>query len=101
MLRRILVVPSVVLLLLLSACGGGDDDGRPTVVASFYPLQFLVQQIAGDSVRVVNLTEPGQEPHDLDPSVKQVAEIADAGLVVYSKGLQPAVDGTVEQNAKK
>jgi len=100
MLIRILVAP-VAVLLLLSACGGGDDDGRPTVVASFYPLQFLVQEIAGDAVQVENLTEPGAEPHDLDPSIKQVAEISDAALVVYSAGLQPAVDGAVEQNAKE
>lgn len=98
MLSRIIVVP-LAALLLVSACGG-QDDGRPVVVASFYPLQFLVQEIAGDAVSVVNLTEPGTEPHDLDPSVKQVGELADAALVVYSKGLQPAVDGAVEQNAK-
>jgi zinc transport system substrate-binding protein len=85
----------------LAACSATDDDGRPSVVASFYPLQFLVQEIAGDRVRVVNLTAPGVEPHDLDPKVKQIAEISDADLVVYEKGLAPAVDKAVAQSAGK
>lgn len=100
MYSRALVVLAALLLLPLAACGG-EDDGRPSVVTSFYPLQFLTEQIAGDTVQVVNLTEPGVEPHDLDPSIKQVADIADASLVVYSAGLQPAVDGAVDENAKE
>lgn len=103
-MRRIrLVLAAVVLLLPLSACGGGGGgaDGKPTVVASFYPLEFLVKTIAGDEVRVVDLTAPGVEPHDLELKVKQTAEIADGALVVYTKGLQPAVDQAVAQNAKK
>jgi zinc transport system substrate-binding protein len=86
----------------LSACGVGTaDDGRPTVVASFYPLEFVTRQLAGDHVRVVDLTAPGVEPHDLELKPRQVAEIADADLVVYESKLQPAVDDAVDQNAGK
>lgn len=99
--HSIKVLIAGLLLLPLLACSATDDDGRPTVVASFYPLQFLTEQIAGDRVRVVNLTEPGTEPHDLDPSPKQVAEISDADLVVYVEGLSPAVDKAAQQNAGK
>lgn len=99
--RSIKVVLAGLLLLPLLACSATDDDGRPTVVASFYPLEFLTEKIAGDEVRVVNLTNPGTEPHDLDPTVKQIAEISDADLVVYVDGLAPAVDKAAEVNAGK
>jgi zinc transport system substrate-binding protein len=69
------------------------------VVASFYPLEFLTRQLAGDHVRVVTLTSPGVEPHDLELKPRQVAEVADADLVVYESKLQPAVDEAVDQNA--
>ncbi|MBO9520378.1 MAG: zinc ABC transporter substrate-binding protein [Nocardioidaceae bacterium] len=97
-MKRLLLVA---LLLPLAACGGTGDDGRPTVVASFYPLEFLVRELAGEQVRVVDLTAPGVEPHDLELKIKQTAEIADADLVVYTKDLQPAVDETVAQNARR
>jgi zinc transport system substrate-binding protein len=98
---RLATIICALLVVPLAACSATDDDGRPTVVVSFYPLQYVVQQIAGDRVRVVNLTAPGVEPHDLDPSVKQIAEISDADLVVYSDGLAPAVDKAVSSNAGK
>jgi zinc transport system substrate-binding protein len=97
------LLPLIVLALAapLSACGASASDGRPTVVASFYPLEFVVRQIAGDHVRVLNLTAPGVEPHDLELKPRQVGELADADLVVYESELQPAVDEAVAQNAEK
>ena len=47
----------------------------------------------------MNLTQPGGEPHDLELTVKETAEIAAADLVVYEDGFQPAVDPRVEENA--
>ena len=85
---------------LLGACGGalGSDDGRPHVVASFYPLQYVAERVAGDHAEIVNLTTPGGEPHDLELSVRQTAEISEADLAFYQKGFQPAVDDAIEQN---
>jgi zinc transport system substrate-binding protein len=88
--------------LLLAGCGGGlpgDDPGTgPRVVASFYPLAYVAERVAGEHAEVVNLTSPGVEPHDLELSVQQTAEIAEGDLVVYEKGMQPAVDEAVAQH---
>jgi zinc transport system substrate-binding protein len=78
---------------------GGAQAGRPSVLAAFYPLVFVAEQIGGPEVRVTNLTTPGVEPHDLELTPRQVGAIADADLVIYLKGFQPAVDEAVEQNA--
>ncbi|WP_243740976.1 metal ABC transporter substrate-binding protein [Streptomyces sp. 8K308] len=92
-------------LLALSACGSGDDAGGGggeggglDVVASFYPMEFLAERIGGDHVSVSTLTEPGVEPHDLDLSPRETARLSEADLVVYLRGLQPAVDEAVEQS---
>ena len=76
-----------------------DGSGRPTIVAAFYPLEYAARAIVGDAVDVVGLTPPGGEPHDLELSAAQVAEIASADLVLYVKGYQPAVDEAVAQQA--
>ncbi|MBA2949147.1 zinc ABC transporter substrate-binding protein [Streptomyces sp. PSKA28] len=90
----------------LSACSSsnaadGDSSGKLDVVASFYPMEFLAEQIGGDHVSVTNLTEPGQEPHDLEISAKQTAQLQEADAVLYLKGLQPAVDDAVQQSEVK
>lgn len=93
-------------LLTLAGCGGAAADGsggsgdKLDVVASFYPLEFIAKSVGGDAVNVTTLTAPGVEPHDLELTPKQVGTIAEAKLVVFEKGLQPAVDEAVEQNAK-
>ncbi|HSJ22846.1 MAG TPA: metal ABC transporter substrate-binding protein [Nocardioidaceae bacterium] len=88
--------------LLLAGCGGamGNDDAgdRPRVVASFYPLAYVAERVGGEHTDVVTLTSPGVDPHDLELSVRQTAEIAGADLVVYEKGMQPAIDEAVDQN---
>ncbi len=85
----------------LAGCGGAVNAGsgdKPKVVVGFYPFEFLTRRIGGDAVTVTNLTKPGVEPHDLELTPKQVGEIAEANLVVYLKGMQPALDEAVEQN---
>jgi zinc transport system substrate-binding protein len=78
--------------LLTAGCGSESDD-RPGVVASFYPLAEAARQVGGDRVRVENLTPPGAEPHDLELTASQVAEIQDADVVLLlGDGFQPAVE---------
>jgi zinc transport system substrate-binding protein len=66
------------------------------VVASFYSLQFATEQIGGGHVAVTNLTKPGAEPHDIELTPQDVANVSKAKMVVYQKGLQGAVDKAVE-----
>lgn len=100
---RALAATSAVLLALgAAACSDKPADADPErveVVAAFYPLQFLTQQIGGDAVTVSNLVKPGAEPHDVELSPSQVGEVAGAELIVYLKGFQPQVDEAVQQNA--
>jgi zinc transport system substrate-binding protein len=88
-------------LAALPGCTAGDgmpDDGKVHVVASFYPLQYITQRIGGRYVDVMSLTKPGVEPHDLELTPRQTGILSDVDVVVYLKGLQPAVDEAVEQS---
>ncbi len=81
--------------LLLAGCSPADEPTGVQVLASFYPLQYVVQQVGGDLVAVSSLTPPGAEPHDLELSPRQVREVGDADVVVYLSGFQAAVDDAV------
>jgi len=91
--------------LALSGCGTAPDGSARTpgtlaVTASFYPIEYAVQQVGGSRVSVRSLTKPGAEPHDVELSPKDVAGLSTSSLVVYAKGFQPAVDTAVDQEAQ-
>ena len=87
-------------LIVASGCSAFEDDPDGLqIAAGFYPLQYVAERVAGDLAAVDDLTTPGQEPHDLELTIKETAVIARADLVIHEKGLQPAVDDAVEQNA--
>ncbi|MFI8236249.1 metal ABC transporter substrate-binding protein [Streptomyces sp. NPDC085866] len=88
-------------LATLSACSGASAAGNTSkfdVVASFYPMGFLAEQIGGSHVHVTTLTTPGQEPHDLEISPQQIAGLEESDAVLYLKNLQPSVDNAVAQS---
>src|SRR6478735_6226362 len=89
------------LVLTTTACGSlTHDSGKVQVAAGFYPLAWAAEQVGGHRVQVTNLTQPGAEPHDLELTIKETVAIAEADVVVYEKGFQPAVDDSVAQNAQ-
>lgn len=102
--QMLVAVLGVGTLLLLTACSDSSSSagssGKLRIATSFYPLQYVTQRIAGDRVTVSSLTPPGAEPHDLELSPKDVAEVSDADLVVYLGGFQPAVDDAVGTEAE-
>ncbi|GGV93565.1 metal ABC transporter substrate-binding protein [Streptomyces narbonensis] len=94
-------------LVTLSACAGTSDaadkgsSGKLDVVASFYPMQYLAEQIGGGHVSVDTLTKPGVEPHDLELKPRQIGELGEADVILYLKGIQPAVDDAIAQAGVK
>jgi zinc transport system substrate-binding protein len=104
-LRASRLLPTLAVVGALALAGCGSDGSAATgdkldVVTAFYPLQYATEQVAGEHATVSSLTKPGAEPHDLELTPQDVAKVGEAGLVVYLKGFQPAVDEAVEQEAK-
>ena len=80
-----------------------DDRASPFIVASVYPLVWAAEEIGGKvGIRVVNLTRPGAEPHDVELSPRDVEAVRDAALVLYvGAGFQPAVEDAVEGRERR
>jgi len=93
-MRAIIILIAVAGLGATSGCGGSSGSSeKKEVAASFYPLAFAAQELGGDDVEVVNLTPPGTEPHDLEPTPSDVRELKSADLVLLlGHGFQPQLE---------
>ena len=80
------VITSVVLAVPLagaaSAAASARAPRRISVVAAFYPLAEVAQQVGGRYVTVHNLTPAGAEPHDLELASDQVDLVLGARVVI-------------------
>jgi zinc transport system substrate-binding protein len=96
-MRIVLAIGAAGLVLAACVgCGGSSSAAGRTVVAAFYPLAYAAEQVGGPTVSVTNLTPPGAEPHDIELTAREVAELQRADVAVYlSHGFQPAVEDAV------
>ena len=78
--------------------GSGTSADPLRIVASFYPLQWMAEQVGGDRVEVTSLTKPGAEPHDLELTPRDVGAIQDADAVAFLSEFQPGVDTAVVES---
>jgi manganese transport system substrate-binding protein len=73
--------------LLLGGCvpaerGGSTDDDRPVVLTTFTVLADIARNVAGDHLRVESITKVGAEVHGYEPTPGDIAEAADAALIL-------------------
>ncbi|MEK7623840.1 MAG: zinc ABC transporter substrate-binding protein [Patescibacteria group bacterium] len=56
------------------------------VTTSFYPLYFFAQTIGGSESEVRSITPPGAEPHDFEPTAKDIARLHDSDIIILNGG---------------
>lgn len=84
---------------VLSACSVENRNESKKIIASFYPLQYILDELIGTPGEVENVTPIGAEPHDLELSPDAVEDIHDAEFVlVMGDGFQPAVERIAKEN---
>lgn len=89
MQKGLLLLGTVVLSVLLTACGGQEKtestaDDTIQVMTTFYPMYEFTKQVVGDEGDVELLIPAGTEPHDFEPSAKDLAKISDSDVFVYN-----------------
>jgi zinc transport system substrate-binding protein len=92
---------AVVLLAAAGCTAQAATDGRVRVLAAAYPFAWAAEQVGGPDVHVEDLVRAGAEPHDVELSPRQVGAFEQAGLVVYLRGFQPAVDDAIQESPKR
>ncbi|HEX9775204.1 MAG TPA: metal ABC transporter substrate-binding protein [Actinomycetota bacterium] len=96
-------IAAAALALLSGACATtppSATEPKLAVVAGFYPLYEIAARVGGDLVAVTNLTPPGAEPHDLEPTTRDLDALLNADLILYlGSGFQPSLETVAKQRA--
>ncbi|MDO8568086.1 MAG: metal ABC transporter substrate-binding protein [Dehalococcoidales bacterium] len=69
-------------LLIASACQPQVPAGKKTIVVTYSILGSVVKEMVGDSVNVVVSVPNGLDPHDWEPSARDIEAINKADLVI-------------------
>ena len=104
------IIPKILIaicpaLFAVSACSSSGTTPEaqselPTVVVTYSVLGSIVEQLVGDAATVTTLIPDGQDPHEFEPSAKDIEALNNANIVV-SNGLdfEEGLEETLE-NAK-
>lgn len=102
-----IAVAAVATIGLLSACGKNQEtsssqSSKLKIVTTFYPMYDFTKNVVGNRGDLELLIPAGTEPHDYEPSAKDIAKIEDADVFVYnSKEMEtwvPSVLKSIDQS---
>jgi zinc transport system substrate-binding protein len=95
---------NLLIMIFLAGCGN-SDKGQPTeqkngkvlIYTSLFPIYDFARTIGGDHVIVNSIVPPGAEPHDFEPSPKDMAQLSEANLFIYNgAGYETWIEKTVQ-----
>lgn len=88
--KRLILATAVLLIVaaafVLFATRTSTPNTRMQVVATFYPLYDFAKNVGGDKIDVTNITPAGSEPHDYEPTPRQLVDAQKAGVFLYNGG---------------
>ncbi len=81
------------MMMALAGCSKNavvEDHNKMEVVTTIYPVYEVAKAVGGDKVSVSMLVSPGAEPHDWEPTVKDIRAIGKAKIFMYNGlGMEP------------
>ena len=94
-------------LVVLMGCGSTPNadsnptDGSRNIVVTYSVLGSVVEQLVGDLATVSVIIPDGQDPHEFEPSAKDIESLNNADLVVangldFEEGLEQTIDQAID-----
>lgn len=99
------VFPLLVFVVLASACASpaasSASPGKRTIVVTYSVLGAVVKDLVGDTANVVVMIPNGQDPHEWEPSAKDIETLNKADFVIQNGlGLEGGLGKTLAQAEK-
>jgi zinc transport system substrate-binding protein len=82
-----LIIFTLLFIFSLSISGASE---KIKVAASFYPLAHFAEHVGGEHADVMNIMPPGAEPHEFEPTPKDIRKIYESDIFLFhGAGLDP------------
>lgn len=97
-MKKILaVLLALICSITVSGCNTAEKNDRLQVYTSFYAMYDFAHQICGDKADIYILCPTSQEPHDYEPTPKDIANLSSADVFVYNgMGMEHWADSIVD-----
>lgn len=85
--RLLLVLLALIMSINLIGCGDftpNEDGGKITIMTTLFPQYDFAKHIVGDKCEVILLLPPGSDSHSYEPTPKDIININNAELFVYT-----------------
>lgn len=60
------------------------QQNKIKITTTFYPLYDFAKNVGGNNVEVINLTPAGTEPHDFEPTAKDLTQVYNSKLFIIN-----------------
>ncbi|MCK9166204.1 MAG: zinc ABC transporter substrate-binding protein [Acholeplasmatales bacterium] len=88
-MKKVIIFISLALMVILTSCGKKKYD----IVTTLYPQYEIAQEIVLNKLSVKPLIVPGADAHHFEPTSKNMIEIIDSSLFIYSSlSMEPWVE---------
>lgn len=97
----ITIIALMIMALVLSACASTpstSDNGKKTIVVTYSILGSVVKELVGDQANVIISMPDGQDPHEWEPSAKDIEILTHADMIVQNGlGLEGGMEKALGQ----
>jgi zinc/manganese transport system substrate-binding protein len=98
MLAGILLLSLAAQTACSSAASTPAENGKKTIVVTYSVLGSLVQELVGDQANVIVSMPNGQDPHEWEPSAKDIEALTHADMIVQNGlGLEGGMEKALAQ----
>ena len=99
--QKLLIIVTILTIIILIVVATTSykppkSTNKLKVVATFYPLAFLTEQIGGEHVQVTQLVPSNTEVHNWEPSPQDITATENADVIIYNgAGLDPWMEDEI------
>ena len=80
----LVIMLAITLSMLVGCCTDKKENEKFMIYASIYPLYDFASKIGGDKAEVNLIIPTGIEPHDWEPTAKDIVNLSSADLFIYN-----------------